>query len=817
MPLVAKQGSFLTGTGAVASTVVVGGVGFTPTALILWWSGRTEAVDTVSSQTHKRGMGFVTSPTQRGVVTTVSVDGVLPTSTANRLTDVNCVSIFLDGTTVDGELDLTSFDADGFTLNVTNQFATSYRIQYLAIGGTTNVEVGRFTAPLATGNQDTVLAGAFQPDAILFLSSGNDVAPPVTGADSRFVLGMATSASNQGVFTGGSNNAAAVTSQAMSYTRQDECLAIFNSAITALSTRGIFVNFLATGFRINFAEVSGLASQVFYLALKGGGSYAVGNLLTQTDTVTPITESGFGFTPVGALFASANRAQSSADTPTDHDAFSIGAFSDAGTRGAQGIFDEDAVVLSDTGAAVEFDEVYVNIDAASAIQGLMDVQSVDTDGFTCIMDDADPTLNFVFYLTFGNVTVVPPAPVPVPDVTVGTTVSSLAGASETAYYLIVNDAFGNRLAVIQDYESLTAKRTVNGVGALVFTIPGRYSIDTFKVDGIVELWRAPKGGSWRLEFQQLWFIRERYKMIQGAIRSWRIVAYDLNYLLADPSGKTGRIVAYTSDFRFTSSSVSDAFTDKSGPADNIIKRVAQENVGSLATDTARSLATYLSIQAALGAAVSVASKFERRNLLGLFQELAQASTTAGTYLAFDIVCMTPPNNGAFSIELQTFTSQRGIDHRQSSNQPVLVGPDFGNLDDVLLGFVNTDEANFVYAAGQNESANQALATSSDSARINLSPFNRREAFIDVSQTADPAIILDEADAALRAGRPVLTLTGTLIDTDQARYGIHWNFGDYITAQIDGYSFDARLDTIQLTFTRDSGEIISAQVRAESVT
>lgn len=401
------------------------------------------------------------------------------------------------------------------------------------------------------------------------------------------------------------------------------------------------------------------------------------------------------------------------------------------------------------------------------------------------------------------------------DASVSSTVSALSGAARTGYYLIVNDAFGNRLAVIADYEALAAKRTVNGVGVLVFSVPGYYSLDTFKVDGVVELWRAPKGGSWRLEFDQLWFIRERYKVIEKGVRSWRIVAYDLNYLLGEPSGKVGRIVSYTSDYRVSESSVSDAYTDKAGTADNIIKRIARENMGDLVLSPTRNLlAYYLSFQVALSAAAVVSMKMERRNLLSLFQELCQASTTAGTYLAFDIVCLAPPVNGVFSIQLQTFTGQRGIDHR--SAQSVLIGPDFGNLDDVVMGFVNTDEVTFVYAAGQNESANQALITSSDTTRMNISPFNRRETFVSVGQSADPVVIQDEADTRLRAGRPLLTLSGTLIDTDQARYGIHWGLGDYVPVQVDGYTFEARLDTVQLSVSRNSDERISVQIRAESL-
>lgn len=807
-----QVGSFATGTDVVGSTITVTGVGFAPLALILWWSGRTEAVDAVGTETHRRGMGFAVSPTDRRAITNISIDNVNPIDSASRHTPNACVSVLLDTTTVDGELDVQSMDADGFTLVVDNQFSQSYRIHYLAIGGPDVLQAvtGQFTAPLATGNQDTVIG--FEPDALFFLSTNQTTAPPITGVDSRFCFGAALSASEQAVIAGGSNDGV-TPSQAVGYCRDGECIALPSSTLTVLELRAAFVQMNATGFRLNFTEVSGIAPYIFYLAIRGG-RYKLGTLLTETDTVTPITISGLDFQPSAGMFVSAMRAESAADTLTDHDTWSIGAVSTPNIRGAQAIADEDAVATSDTNTALEFDAVYANVSNAGAIQGLMDVQSIGVSSVSLIMDDADPSQSFVWYLAVGS-----EGATPAPDVTVTPTVDALAGAPETLYYLIVNDALGNRLAVIQDYIALEAARAVNGLGVLVFEVPGTYPLDTFKVDGLVELWRAPKGGSVRLEFEQLWFIRERYKIISGGVRTWRIVAYDLNFLIGNPSGNAGRIVAYADDIIQAEASGTEAFTDKAGPADDVVKQIMRENLSTAASDSDRSLAAYfLTVQVDFSDAPTIRKHFARRNVLSTFQEICQASITAGTYLAWDIVCLVPPNSGsAISFQLQTFTGQRGIDHRLSSNQPVLIGPDYGNLDEVEFGIIHTDEANYIYAGGQGEEDVRAIRTASDTARINVSPYNRRERFIDASQVGGDLVALqDEADSALRAGRPRLTLRGTLIDTDQSRYGIHWSFGDYVTAQIDGYSFDARLDALALRFDLVNGERITAKVRAESV-
>lgn len=392
-----------------------------------------------------------------------------------------------------------------------------------------------------------------------------------------------------------------------------------------------------------------------------------------------------------------------------------------------------------------------------------------------------------------------------------------AGASETLYYLIVNSPTGDRIAVIQDYAVIECARVVNGVGVLTFVVPAQsYPLSTFAVDGIVELWRMSRGARERLEFSQLWFIRERYKIISGDVKQWRIVAYDLNYLLGNPSANTGRIVAYDSTYA-TAENTTNAKADKTGAADDIIKQVARENMAASVTDVTRDLTNFFfTVEANKSDGATVSAQMSRRNLLKLFQELCEASVTAGVYLAWDIVCVTPPSTGgAIEFELRTYINQRGIDHRVSSNNPLLLGPDFGNLDDIELGFINTDEANFVYAAGKGEQAIRLNTTASDVDRINVSPYNRREQFLDASGADGPTALQDAADAALRAGKPFIALSGRFVDTDQARYGVHWEWGDYVTAQVDGFNFDCRLDKIAITFSQRSGELIEVDVISET--
>lgn len=796
-------GTFGTTTGVITTTIPVTGVGFSPKAILFWHTGRTELVDTVSTLTVRRGFGFAVSASDRRAITNFSLTASNPTDTASRQTPNACVSILLDAATVDGELDFVSMDADGFTLIVDNQFSQDYQISYLAIGGddVVNAVTGQFTAPTVAGTY-SLTSLAFQPDCVFFLSSNQATTPPVTGVDSRMSFGCAVDGGGQAVWSGGANDAV-TPAQTIAYCKSGECIAMPSTTLTVIDVRAAFVQSTPTGFDLNFTEANATAPYVFYMALKGG-NYTVGSLTTQTDTVTPITISGLDYTPLAGIIVSANRAESTADTPTDNNSMSVGLFTGSADRVVQAVLDEDGGAASEGNSAIEYDAVYANVSSAAAIQGLMDVTSVYDGGVAFIMDDADPVASFAWYFTFGAVSITPP---PTPSGSGVTPVSGVIGAPETVYFIRINDAFGNPMPDVGALYALQVAQTVGSVGSATFSIPGDYPIDYLKKDGIIEIWRHPQNRQPYLLFSKIFFLRQRVFSVIGGKRAWTLTAYDPNYLISDPNGQRGRIVAYAAD---------TAYTSKSTYADNMIKAIARENIGTLATDSDRDLSAYLSIQADVSGAPSISKGFSNRVLLPVFNEICQASITAGTYLAWDIVCTSPPLNGAYALELRTYLNQRGIDHRFSSNQPVLIGLDYGNLDDVSIDENWTSEESWVRVGGKGEGEKRAYSTGGDTTRIGESPYNRREAFENLSNISDPTTLADQVDTTLRAGTPRPNYSGRIIPTSQALFDVEWGYGDYLTAQVIGRSFDARSDSMVIKYSRDSGEEISAYLRGEDV-
>jgi len=402
------MGSFTSPTGS-GSTVTVT-TGFQPKVFFLWTNGRNSATDTVGADEHIRGFGVGVSLTDRRAVCTQSQDpstdangGIVADSGVYHTVDAAlCVLDDQGGTDhFDGQLEVDAILSNGFRLIVDpnmDEFFDSgaVRVHYLALGGSdlANIVTGEFTEPGATGNQDVTSLG-FQPDAVILFSGMISSAAPAQGDDSTLTVGFAAGSGNPNdvVLAGASNNGADPM-QTVSYSLGGESIALFDAAIAGPNGRAEVDAWLSNGFSLNWIERAA-SRRIFYVALQGG-RHAVGDLLTSTST-TQFSETGLSFSPLAGLFMSHNKAQSTADAAQDHDEWSMGGVTTAATRRASCLLDQDNLATSSVGTAVEHDELYCNVGTSNTIEGLMDVVSVNSDGWTFVMDDADPAQSFVGY------------------------------------------------------------------------------------------------------------------------------------------------------------------------------------------------------------------------------------------------------------------------------------------------------------------------------------------------------------------------------------------------------------------------------------
>ena len=337
--------------------------------------------------------------------------------------------------------------------------------------------------------------------------------------------------------------------------------------------------------------------------------------------------------------------------------------------------------------------------------------------------------------------------------------------------------------------ALSYTRAVGTVGALTVTLPPSLPLAFLPRDGRLLVSRSLPGVPPALDMDAVWFIvGVTRQLAETGAQATIVHAVDAVDLLRR------RIVAYAAG---SSEAV------KSGAADDVMKAIVRENLSSSATTASRVLpAALFRVAGNLGAGPSVAKAFSRRRVLDVLREIADTATQAGTYLAFDVVW-----TGA-TLEFRTYTQWRGVDHRFPSGfNPVILSPDTGSLTRVSYRVDYADEVTYAYAGGQGEGDARAVGTATDTARATLSPFARIEAWVDARNTDNSTALADEADAAVRAGRPRVVFEGAVnADAPGATYGRDYRFGDVVTAQAFGVSVDCRIDAVSVDVTGDAERV-----------
>lgn len=365
------------------------------------------------------------------------------------------------------------------------------------------------------------------------------------------------------------------------------------------------------------------------------------------------------------------------------------------------------------------------------------------------------------------------------------------------YAAYICDPYGVRLSDALPFTHLSYTRVTNGVSSAVVELATPPEFVRIP-DGRLEIWRRLPGGREYLDTDTTWIIKKRHRKRQqdGTIAT-ALVASSALCLLREPG-------------RFVDAYASAAQATKTGAADDVMKAIVREQAGNLVSDVARDLRPYLTVAPDLSMGPTVSRAFAWRSVLDVLQDLANDAAQQGAYVAFDIV--SPSQTG---YEFRTYLGQRGVDRRRGTAAPVIVSPEFGNLGESQLIEDWTDTVTYAKVGGAGQGDERVTGDYVDNGMVALSPFGRREAFFDYTQTSDTAVLTGIARALVRAGRGRVLFTGKLIDTPDCQYGVHWNWGDYVTAQDFGASFDCRIDSVQVDVgTGNSYETITVGLRAE---
>jgi len=374
-------------------------------------------------------------------------------------------------------------------------------------------------------------------------------------------------------------------------------------------------------------------------------------------------------------------------------------------------------------------------------------------------------------------------------------------ATGANYSIYLRTSTGQLLAVIDRWTELEYSLVVNDVGALRLTLPtGERVPGTALPDGQLEVWRRPPGRQEYRDADQVWFIQAvTQTRARNGERSTVIEAVSGLWLLQEPG-------------RFIDAYAESSGALKTGAADDVIKALVRENATSAALSLGVAAPTRaypgLIVAANAGQAPSITRACAWDGVLSTIQSIAKTSTEAGTYLAFDLTA------DASGLTFATYIQQRGTDRRFPGGvAPVIFGSDYGNLAETSLRLDYRDEVNWVRAGGQGDGVGRLTGTDEDTTRSTVSPYRRREAFRDATRYTTTTGLTNEAQAEVRAGRPRVVFSGKIQTTPDTQYGVHWQWGDYVTVQEFGYQIDARIDAVVVRVSPDREEI-TAVIRAE---
>ena len=405
-------------TDALNATKVVTGLGFTPKALRFYWVGLqsnspTNAVSGAVNE--RRGVGFAVSNASRRCVGTFSQDNTTAGGTCASVAMDTCVCVTVSSAgAVDGQLDISSFDADGFTLIVDDVTPANITVFYEAWGGQdiTVAVVGDIAEPAATGTQNYTVNG-FTDDGtnqVLMFAGVQSVNAVNTGQvqDSGLCVGFAskttTENSQQQFVVAVNSDTGSDPTDTDGLITSGICLSQIvigggvSSSYASLSSWG------TNQFTLNWQARATTNRRNIFLAIKGGSwssSYytIAGNSLNATSTISELP-----FFPLRGISLVGRRAVAQAlGSSSAQSTIGFGSATGTGSRNSAGAIDNNSSDPTQIGTIIQYDSVLSFPTAAGAVQATYDVNVFGLNSFQIIVDTAGGVANEAQgYLAFGD-------------------------------------------------------------------------------------------------------------------------------------------------------------------------------------------------------------------------------------------------------------------------------------------------------------------------------------------------------------------------------------------------------------------------------
>jgi hypothetical protein len=244
----------------------VTGVGFQPEALIFLWAHR--GANGLQTTFAAQGMGFASGAANEACAMWFSNDAQANAQDRHQWFTDRCIAIGTNGVAGDrAYANLASFDADGFTLNVTDLAGGGdWLVGYLALAGFPAIVLTDTAKTGATGLKSYTGVG-FEPNTLLTLAQFDTAdSPDATAADSLISIGASAAGGQALTWQGGVE--AAPTTEENNRLYDDAVVAMIDpgSPPTELAVASLG-SFDTDGFALDWTTVTATAYEFSYLAM----------------------------------------------------------------------------------------------------------------------------------------------------------------------------------------------------------------------------------------------------------------------------------------------------------------------------------------------------------------------------------------------------------------------------------------------------------------------------------------------------------------------------------------------------------------------
>lgn len=151
----------------------------------------------------------------------------------------------------------------------------------------------------------------------------------------------------------------------------------------------------------------------------------------------------------------------------------------------------------------------------------------------------------------------------------------------------------------------------------------------------------------------------------------------------------------------------------------------------------------------------------------------------------------------------------GTDRRDINpygNIPTIFSLAYGNMAIPILSINASDEKNFIYVGGEGEGEQRIIATVNDPAAIALSPWGRKEAFVEGREQDTTTGLIAVGQAYLEDHRVVQSLSFDIRSVTGGQWMVDWELGDLITARYFDRTFQKKIIEV--------GVVVSGEASAD---